>query len=507
MAIRKKYEIMFEEYNITPSVSFCFGGAVTKYIKKYCGLVIADFVTYWQDWNYQLMCVDSKSFYKLADKLFEKIKNRPKFGLDINREIIEVADEILKKTKKAANKNLKKISSEELYNIHTLFFNLAVKQFISGSIPMIVEVVDQRLSGYMLKYLMEREKEIEKANQNFSLLTTSTKLSPIKKEELDFLKLSKYIFERHNSLINKNVNISLNNLKSNKLAYQKIKKHYNKYFCLTHDFRGPAYSIKYYIKELINLKNKNIDINKKIIAIIQSQKELEKNQKTLIKYYKIDKKHQDLFLILQGFLFTKLYRKNRYTHAYYYYNLVCQEIARRIFFSREQVWFLLPDEIKSVLLDNKDIDIDKINKRFKDSIFSTKRGVNNYIIGKEAFKFIEKINRPVINKNIKKITGQIAQPGKVKGVVKLVFTTDDIKKFNNNDILVSIATNPDLLPAMKKSAAIITDAGGITCHAAIVSREFKIPCIIGTKIATKVLKDGDLVEVNANKGEIIIVKK
>ncbi len=72
------------------------------------------------------------------------------------------------------------------------------------------------------------------------------------------------------------------------------------------------------------------------------------------------------------------------------------------------------------------------------------------------------------------------------------------------DILLSQATSPDLLPAMKKAAAIVTEQGGITSHAAIVSRELGIPCVIGTKIATKVLKDGDLVEVDANRG---IVKK
>jgi len=59
---------------------------------------------------------------------------------------------------------------------------------------------------------------------------------------------------------------------------------------------------------------------------------------------------------------------------------------------------------------------------------------------------------------------------------------------------------------MKKAVAVITDEGGITCHAAIVSRELKIPCIVGTKIATRVLKDGDKVEVDADKGVVKIIK-
>ncbi|MFC1612894.1 PEP-utilizing enzyme [Patescibacteria group bacterium] len=74
-------------------------------------------------------------------------------------------------------------------------------------------------------------------------------------------------------------------------------------------------------------------------------------------------------------------------------------------------------------------------------------------------------------------------------------------------MLVSHMTNPGIVPAMKQAVAIITDMGGITCHAAIVSRELKKPCIIGTKIATQVLKDGDMVEVDADKGIVRILKR
>ncbi|MBU3965123.1 hypothetical protein KKA96_01965, partial [Patescibacteria group bacterium] len=68
-------------------------------------------------------------------------------------------------------------------------------------------------------------------------------------------------------------------------------------------------------------------------------------------------------------------------------------------------------------------------------------------------------------------------------------------------------TRPEHLMGMKKAGAIITDDGGITCHAAIIARELGIPCIIGTKIATKVLKDGDLAEVDADKGVVKIIKR
>lgn len=72
--------------------------------------------------------------------------------------------------------------------------------------------------------------------------------------------------------------------------------------------------------------------------------------------------------------------------------------------------------------------------------------------------------------------------------------------------MVCVMTLPDYVSAMKLAKAIITDEGGITCHAAIISRELGIPCIVGTKIATKILKDGDLVEVDADRGIIKIIK-
>lgn len=73
------------------------------------------------------------------------------------------------------------------------------------------------------------------------------------------------------------------------------------------------------------------------------------------------------------------------------------------------------------------------------------------------------------------------------------------------DILISSSTNPDLLPAMKKAGAIVTEMGGITCHAAIVARELHIPCVVGTKIALKAIHDGDQLDVDATKGIVKIV--
>lgn len=107
--------------------------------------------------------------------------------------------------------------------------------------------------------------------------------------------------------------------------------------------------------------------------------------------------------------------------------------------------------------------------------------------------------------DLKEIKGSPASPGYVKGRVKVVHNISQIHKLEPGDVLVTSMTTPDFIVGMKKAGAVVTDEGGLSCHAAIVSRELKLPCVIGTKIATSVLKDGDLVEVDATNGVIRFV--
>jgi phosphohistidine swiveling domain-containing protein len=105
----------------------------------------------------------------------------------------------------------------------------------------------------------------------------------------------------------------------------------------------------------------------------------------------------------------------------------------------------------------------------------------------------------------KKLSGTVAYKGNAVGKCRVVknFRAASIKI---GDILVTGMTNPNYLPLMKRAGAIITDGGGMLSHAAIVARELKKPCVIGTKIATQVLHDGDLVEVDAENGIVKILK-
>lgn len=98
--------------------------------------------------------------------------------------------------------------------------------------------------------------------------------------------------------------------------------------------------------------------------------------------------------------------------------------------------------------------------------------------------------------------GRVACLGKAIGRVKIVFSKDEIYRVREGNILVTKMTRPDYVLAMRRAGAIVTDEGGITCHAAIISRELNVPCIVGTGCATRIFKDGDLVQVDAIKGVI-----
>jgi len=99
------------------------------------------------------------------------------------------------------------------------------------------------------------------------------------------------------------------------------------------------------------------------------------------------------------------------------------------------------------------------------------------------------------------ISGVSASPGKVRGKVKIVFGAEDMNKVQLGDILVTTMTTPDLMLAIEKAAAIVTDEGGVLSHAAVISRELKIPAVIATSSATRLLKDGQIVEVDATGTE------
>ncbi len=111
-------------------------------------------------------------------------------------------------------------------------------------------------------------------------------------------------------------------------------------------------------------------------------------------------------------------------------------------------------------------------------------------------------NTSATSKLTKILSGAPASPGLVTGSVKLVPDVKHLDKVKPGDVMVTDLTTPDFVPAMKRAAAIVTNRGGLTSHAAIVSRELGVPCVVGTSTATETLKDGQVITVNGSTGEV-----
>ncbi|MCL5432771.1 MAG: PEP-utilizing enzyme [Patescibacteria group bacterium] len=146
-----------------------------------------------------------------------------------------------------------------------------------------------------------------------------------------------------------------------------------------------------------------------------------------------------------------------------------------------------------------------LQKRYRGYFFANNQlfiNTNKSTLGKK----LEVHLKDDVVKKVKQIKGNPAQQGVAKGYVRRLMGHRQISEIKKGEIIVSPMTIPDFLPAMKKASAFVTDEGGILCHAAIVARELKKPCIVGTKFATEVFKNGDYVEVDAYKGIIKLIE-
>ncbi|MFA6416722.1 MAG: PEP-utilizing enzyme [Patescibacteria group bacterium] len=182
---------------------------------------------------------------------------------------------------------------------------------------------------------------------------------------------------------------------------------------------------------------------------------------------------------------------------------IAEDIAKKTGYRREQIISTTADEILKYFDKGKLPNKKHLSERYKKSAILVKQGKYWIYAGNQTNKID---NILLTQKTSQSIKGSIAYKGIATGRVRLVIDPRrDSSAFRAGEILVTGMTRPEFLPIMKKAVAFITDAGGILSHAAIVARELKKPCIIGTHVATRLLKNGDLVEVDANKGIIKIL--
>lgn len=448
---------------------------------------------------------NEKQFLEVADYFAKRINKDRKFIDNIYKGHYESFKKMQDLVQILLKENLKTKTNKELYKIYQTWYSLFAECWKWSLVIQFLDMGTIRFSEKIKDELLSKLKKIGNPEVVFSKLITPMKETSVNKESLAVLKLFKKIQVDKDALKIFRQSKNLEELSAGtKASFRKLAKDYG---WLQYYFLGPAADAGYYYSLL--KKRLRINASKEIYRKAREMEELKRFQQNAAKTFNQDELYK--IKMLREFSYLKEARKEiqAYYPNYAMHNWF-SEIARRFYWSVLQSKYVTKDEYKGILVNNKKpLNSNLLNERYKCCAHILYKGKVRLYTGTKARElkkmFIQEKQAKI--KNIKELTGTTAYPGKVKGIVKIINSTKDLEKFNDNDILVSFSTNPSLVPAMNRAAAIVTNTGGVTCHAAIVSRELKIPCVIGTNIATKILKDGDLAEVDADKGVVKIIKR
>lgn len=232
--------------------------------------------------------------------------------------------------------------------------------------------------------------------------------------------------------------------------------------------------------------------------------ETKQHKITSIEFTKNEQEYVDL---LKEFVYFRTYRTEKLYESLYYLEPLWEKISSEFGLENKTDigWYTL-DEVKDLFRSEAKITNVELGKRKIGHAILLHKNNSEIIFADQMFDYKKK-HYPEQKLNTGQIFGIAACKGKITGIAKIVTSSKNQDKIQDGDILVTAMTTPDFLPSMNRAVAFITDEGGITCHAAIVAREMNKPCIIGTKNATKLLKDGDLVEVDANNGIVKIIER
>jgi len=284
---------------------------------------------------------------------------------------------------------------------------------------------------------------------------------------------------------------------------EKIKEHIDEFGWInTRGGQAEPWSEKEIFERIIHLEE---NYSQKIVELDNHKIEFQEKTERIIKELNADEKTINLIDIAKELVYFRTYRTDYLNKTFSNVRPLLEAIADKRNLTYRELLHLRIKEIEN----NKEVEKEEIARRIIDYVLITIKPKQVLFTSnhEEIAKFKEKYcEEPNITS---KITGRsvFISNKKVTGEAKIIIDKSDLIKLNTGDILVSPMTTPDFVVAMEKAAAFITDEGGITCHAAIVAREMKKPCIVGTKIATQTLNDGDLIEVDTKQAIVKIIKK
>ncbi|MDA2921645.1 PEP-utilizing enzyme [Patescibacteria group bacterium AH-259-L07] len=435
-----------------------------------------------------------EDFHKFGKKIYNLFFN-DKFYKKMNRYTDKYAKEVIRIAKLIEDKDIFKVREDKLVD----YFKQINKQMLNlNKWGQLAPLTEYGSNNYIAKGLIQeiknklKNKKIDQTSvQIFGLLSSPIRSLYLTEERLDLLRIAMKILKE---------NLRLNSTKTRKW----IEKHQKQYCWINFGYVGPALDFNYFQKELKQLLIKN-DIKRLRKMYLEKKNELEKikkEQDRMEKELGFSKLLRKRFFIIRDQTYYKQYRKEVLFHGFYACELIQKELAKRWHLPLKFFKYILPHEYK------KDEIRELYFRRKKLCVYYIDNNQESVYVGEGAKKirvFLEIKGEEV--EQVKQLKGNVACVGKVTGTVKIVIGVGHLEKLEKGDILVSFSTNPQMIIAMKKAGAIITEQGGIASHAAIVSREFRIPCLVGVAKVTKVLKDGDFVEVDAEKGIVKVIKK
>ncbi len=373
-----------------------------------------------------------------------------------------------------------KLSNKELIDLYEKISFIYTKKLNSSPLIDGFALSTDTLVASKVEEFFEQKGMLKEFVRSFEIFTAPTFISFLQEEELDFLKLMQKINKKNEDEL--------------------IKNHQKKYFWIHNNYVKDNILDENFFREKLVLY-KDVDINKRINELENVGLQNKTRKEKLIQELRLPFEIVVLLEMTDKFNAWQDERKKGTFWATHYFSFFLKEIAWRTKYTIEELKYAMPTEMKNIL--EGKISHEELQKRFAGCFLIWTK--DSFDLTTDQNLIEEIITRKEETKTTNELRGMSVSLGVVTGRVKVVNSVDEISKVHKGDILVAVMTRPDYIMAMEKAAAFITDEGGLTCHAAIVARELHLPCIVGTRIATKVLKDGDLVRVDANHGWIKII--
>ncbi|MBA7490650.1 hypothetical protein ES702_01191 [subsurface metagenome] len=413
---------------------------------------------------------------------------------------LKVFNKIKQKSRQIRDLYLKKLSLEELEEQ----WNQLCQVFLEGWTKSgFVEVYDNTSNQIINRSVRKAKLKKQISENDRTIFLEPGELAIVQQERISFLKILEQIQKKYKKF---NKSKILKDKKINRL----IENHVNQFYFITADYSKADELTKEHFLKRIKIEIEKPRVKKELPElnkVVKHVQELPKLKKAIENKYNLPEELKEIFHYFSLLAKWRDQRKKMHQIGAVSLEKIVLEAAKRNSVPKDLIRYFIFSDFRGGFSNLQKL-IPQLKKRGGESMFMIDDlGSIVWSFGKNARQIKAGLDKTFEISKEDIITGATACKGKVSGTVKIIKSVEAFGKFNHEDVLVTSMTRVEFMPVVRKAAAIVTDEGGITCHAAIVSRELNIPCIIGTKVATKTLKDGDEVEVDADKGEVKILKK